>query len=45
MLHQIHRRWMDRQRVFLGLQAVASDKAGAFQAASRDPWVHKWSYE
>jgi len=35
MLHHIHRRWMGRQREFLGLQAVASDKAGAFQAASK----------
>ena len=35
MLHHIHSRWMDRQREFLGLQAAASDKAGAFQAASK----------
>ncbi len=35
MLHHIHRRWMDRQRQFLGLQALASDRAGAFQAASK----------
>lgn len=35
MLHDIHRRWMARQQEFLGLQALASDKAGAFQAASK----------
>ncbi len=35
MLANIHRRWMDRQREFLGLQAEASDKAGAFQAGSK----------
>ncbi len=35
MLASIHRRWMDRQREFLGLQAEASDRAGAFQAASK----------
>lgn len=35
MLANIHRRWMDKQREFLGLQAEASHKAGAFQAASK----------
>ncbi len=35
MLANIHRRWMEKQREFLGLQADASDKAGAFQAASK----------
>ncbi len=35
MLRQIHRRWLDKQREFLGLQAVASDQAGTFQAASK----------
>lgn len=35
MLANIHRRWMEKQREFLGLQAEASDKAGAFQAASK----------
>ncbi|KON81094.1 type I secretion system permease/ATPase [Azoarcus sp. PA01] len=35
MLHHIHRRWMDKQHEFLGLQAEASDKAGAFQAGSK----------
>ena len=28
MLRDIHRRWMEKQREFLGLQAMASDKAG-----------------
>ncbi|MCK2089606.1 type I secretion system permease/ATPase [Thauera aromatica] len=35
MLHHIHRRWMEKQHEFLGLQAEASDKAGAFQAGSK----------
>ncbi len=35
MLANIHRRWMDKQREFLKLQAEASDKAGAFQAGSK----------
>lgn len=35
MLANIHRRWMDKQREFLGLQAQASEKAGAFQAGSK----------
>lgn len=35
MLHNIHGRWMARQREFLNLQAQASDQAGAFQAASK----------
>ena len=35
MLANIHRRWMEKQREFLGLQADASDKAGAFQAATK----------
>ncbi len=35
MLRDIHRRWMDKQREFLNLQATASDAGGAFQAASR----------
>lgn len=34
MLQSIHRRWMDKQREFLRLQADASDRAGGFQAAS-----------
>ena len=35
MLDAIHRRWSAKQREFLGLQAQASDAAGAYQAASR----------
>ena len=35
MLHHIHHRWMEMQHEFLGLQAQASDKAGAFQAGSK----------
>ena len=35
MLQHIHRRWMEKQHSFLGLQAQASDKAGAFQAGSK----------
>jgi ATP-binding cassette subfamily C exporter for protease/lipase len=35
MLRDIHRRWMDKQREFLNLQAQASDTGGAFQAASK----------
>ncbi len=35
MLPQIYRRWIERQREFLGLQAQASDKAGFYQAVSK----------
>ena len=35
MLAHIHARWLARQREFLSLQAVASDKAGTFQAISK----------
>lgn len=35
MLKNIHRRWMTKQHEFLGMQAEASDKAGAFQAGSK----------
>jgi ATP-binding cassette subfamily C exporter for protease/lipase len=35
MLRDIHRRWMEKQREFLGLQALASDRAGAFQAITK----------
>ncbi|MDB5892451.1 MAG: type secretion system ATPase [Polaromonas sp.] len=35
MLRDIHRRWMAKQKEFLNLQALASDKAGAFQAATK----------
>lgn len=35
MLRDIHRRWMVKQKEFLNFQAVASDKAGGFQAATK----------
>ena len=35
MLRDIHRRWMDKQREFLGLQAIASDQAGGYQALTK----------
>lgn len=35
MLKDIHRRWMVKQKEFLNLQAIASDKAGGFQAATK----------
>ena len=35
MLRDIHRRWMVKQKEFLGLQAMASDKAGGYQAATK----------
>jgi ATP-binding cassette, subfamily C, bacterial exporter for protease/lipase len=35
MLGDIHRRWIARQRHFLGLQAVASDRAGVYAAISK----------
>jgi ATP-binding cassette subfamily C exporter for protease/lipase len=35
MLPDLHRRWMKLQSDFLGKQAIASDKAGAFQAAGK----------
>ena len=35
MLRDIHRRWMDKQREFLNLQALASDRAGGFQALTK----------
>jgi ATP-binding cassette subfamily C exporter for protease/lipase len=35
MLRDIHRRWMAKQKEFLGLQAMASDKAGGYQAATK----------
>ena len=35
MLPDLHRRWMKLQTDFLGKQAIASDKAGAFQAAGK----------
>ena len=35
MLRDIHRRWIDKQREFLGLQAKASEHAGYYQAVSK----------
>jgi ATP-binding cassette, subfamily C, bacterial exporter for protease/lipase len=35
MQRDIHRRWADRQRQFLGLQAIASDRAGGYQALTK----------
>lgn len=35
MLPAVHRRWMQRHREFLGLQALASERAGGFQAMSK----------
>jgi ATP-binding cassette subfamily C exporter for protease/lipase len=35
MLGDIHKRWIGKQREFLGLQAVASERAGGFAAISK----------
>ncbi|MDO9088990.1 MAG: type I secretion system permease/ATPase [Burkholderiaceae bacterium] len=35
MLRDIHRKWMDKQREFLGLQALASDRAGIYQSITK----------
>ena len=35
MLRDIHRRWIIKQRMFLNLQAVASDRAGAYQSLGK----------
>jgi len=35
MLRDIHKRWITKQREFLGLQAKASDHAGFYQAVSK----------
>ena len=35
MLRDIHRRWVEKQREFLGLQALASDRAGGYQALTK----------
>jgi len=35
MLRDIHRRWMQKQREFLGLQATASERAGGYQAVTK----------
>jgi ATP-binding cassette subfamily C exporter for protease/lipase len=35
MQRDIHRRWMEKQREFLGLQALASNRAGGWQAVTK----------
>lgn len=35
MVRNIHQRWMQKQQEFLGLQALASDKSGGYQAVSK----------
>jgi len=35
MLRDIHKRWLTKQREFLGMQAKASDQAGFYQAISK----------
>ncbi len=35
MLRDTHRRWLGKQRDFLNLQALASERAGGFQAVSK----------
>ncbi|MES2999404.1 MAG: type I secretion system permease/ATPase [Pseudomonadota bacterium] len=35
MQRDIHRRWMEKQREFLKLQAVASDRAGGYQSVTK----------
>jgi ATP-binding cassette subfamily C exporter for protease/lipase len=35
MLHNIHKRWMAKQRLFLQLQGVASNRAGGYQALGK----------
>ncbi|MEZ0309391.1 MAG: ABC transporter transmembrane domain-containing protein, partial [Ramlibacter sp.] len=35
MQRDIHRRWMDKQKEFLSLQATASDRAGGYQAVTK----------
>lgn len=35
MQRDIHKRWAEKQREFLGLQAIASDRAGGFQAFTK----------
>jgi len=35
MLPDVHRRWMDKRRDFLQREAIASDRAGAYQAVSK----------
>ena len=35
MLKSVHKRWMDKQRLFLNLQALASDRGGLFQSLTK----------
>ena len=35
MQRDIHKRWAEKQREFLGLQAIASDRAGGYQALTK----------
>jgi len=35
MQRDIHRRWIEKQREFLGLQALASERAGGYQAVTK----------
>jgi ATP-binding cassette subfamily C exporter for protease/lipase len=35
MVRDIHSRWMEKQKEFLALQALASERAGGFQATSK----------
>ena len=35
MQRDIHKRWIEKQREFLGLQAVASERAGGYQAFTK----------
>jgi ATP-binding cassette, subfamily C, bacterial exporter for protease/lipase len=35
MLRDIHKRWLSKQREFLGLQALASERAGTYQSLSK----------
>lgn len=35
MLKEIHARWMEKQREFLGLQALASERAGTYQSSMK----------
>ncbi|WP_431112639.1 type I secretion system permease/ATPase [Variovorax paradoxus] len=35
MLHDVHRRWMEKRREFLQREASASDRAGVYQAFSK----------
>jgi len=35
MIKDVHRRWLDKQREFLRLQAIASERAGGYQSAMK----------